>query len=296
MPLTSAQRSLARKLKFSSPVFSTWSRYSSGCCSALKNLKKKRPIWSTVPKMKKSVSLLSSWPSWTWQDRKSTRLNSSHVKISYAVHRSLHSFPTRRSSDLFNQRAAEPRQKAEVQQSRIQHLEQVQQRLLQRIEKLKEEKANLVDGTEDEEIGQLTEQLAELDLAADEKRTRVDVLTEQLDQQRNDNNRLTNELDQVRSKLQSMRGRHASLEALQQAALGEKNKAVTQWLETQQLLNKPRLAESINVTDGWDKALETVLGDALQAVCVEGFDAVKDVLGNLTQGELVLFDTGAQVS
>src|SRR6266511_566657 len=38
-------------------------------------------------------------------DRKSTRLNSSHVKSSYAVfcygdHRDLHSFPTRRSSDL----------------------------------------------------------------------------------------------------------------------------------------------------------------------------------------------------
>src|SRR5436309_1799467 len=34
------------------------------------------------------------------KDRKSTRLNSSHVKISYAVHPDLHSFPTRRSSDL----------------------------------------------------------------------------------------------------------------------------------------------------------------------------------------------------
>src|SRR5687768_10739736 len=33
-------------------------------------------------------------------DRKSTRLNSSHGYISYAVHRALHSFPTRRSSDL----------------------------------------------------------------------------------------------------------------------------------------------------------------------------------------------------
>src|SRR5699024_7686731 len=33
-------------------------------------------------------------------DRKSTRLNSSHVSISYAVYRFLHSFPTRRSSDL----------------------------------------------------------------------------------------------------------------------------------------------------------------------------------------------------
>src|SRR5438034_1340398 len=33
-------------------------------------------------------------------DRKSTRLNSSHTVISYAVHPALHSFPTRRSSDL----------------------------------------------------------------------------------------------------------------------------------------------------------------------------------------------------
>src|SRR5437762_2443298 len=33
-------------------------------------------------------------------DRKSTRLNSSHRCISYAVFRLLHSFPTRRSSDL----------------------------------------------------------------------------------------------------------------------------------------------------------------------------------------------------
>src|SRR5437867_3841000 len=33
-------------------------------------------------------------------DRKSTRLNSSHRTISYAVHSQLHPFPTRRSSDL----------------------------------------------------------------------------------------------------------------------------------------------------------------------------------------------------
>ncbi|GGY71264.1 chromosome partition protein Smc [Cellvibrio zantedeschiae] len=198
--------------------------------------------------------------------------------------------------DAFNQRASEPRQKAEVQQSRIQHLEQVQQRLLQRIEKLKEEKANLqIDGV-DEEIGQLTEQLAELDLVADEKRNRVETITEQLDQRRNDNTRISNELDQVRSQLQTMRGRHASLDALQQAALGEKNKAVTQWLAAQNLTNQPRLAESVKVQDGWDKALETVLGNTLQAVCVKGLDAVTSVIENLTQGELVLFDTTAKSS
>lgn len=198
--------------------------------------------------------------------------------------------------DSFNQRASEPRQRAEVQQSRIQHLEQVQQRLLQRIEKLREEKNNLQEGSEDESINQLNEQLAEMDLLAEEKRVQLDTQSEQLDVTRNDNNRLVNELDQVKSKLQTMRGRHASLEALQQAALGEKNKAVTQWLSQQGLSGNTRLAESVSVNDGWDKALETVLGSSLQAVCADNLDSVATLLGELTQGELVLFDTAAKTA
>ena len=198
--------------------------------------------------------------------------------------------------DSFNQRAAEPRQRAEVQQSRIQHLEQVQQRLLQRIEKLREEKTNLQDGSDDESINELTEQLAELDLIADEKRARLDGFVETLDTTRNENNRLVNELDQARSQLQKMRGRHASLEALQQAAMGEKNKAVTEWLAKNNLSGQSRLAESITVVDGWDKALETVLGNSLQAVCVDKLDAVAGLLTNLTQGELVLFDPQAKTA
>ena len=196
--------------------------------------------------------------------------------------------------DSFNQRAAEPRQRAEVQQSRIQHLEQVQQRLLQRIEKLREEKTNLQDHSEDESINELTEQLAELDLVADEKRIQLDAFVEQLDITRNDNNRFVNELDQARSQLQKMRGRHASLEALQQAAMGEKNKAVTHWLAQNDLTNKARLADSISVAEGWDKALETVLGNALQAVCIDQVDTVTGLLESLTQGELVLFDANAK--
>ena len=198
--------------------------------------------------------------------------------------------------DSFNQRAAEPRQRAEVQQSRIQHLEQVQQRLLQRIEKLREEKMNLQDGSDDESINELTEQLAELELVADEKRARLDGFVETLDTTRNENNRLVNELDQARSQLQKMRGRHASLEALQQAAMGEKNKAVTEWLAKNNLSGQSRLAESIAVVDGWDKALETVLGNSLQAVCVDQLDAVAGLLTNLTQGELVLFDPQAKTA
>lgn len=197
--------------------------------------------------------------------------------------------------DTFNQTASEPRQRAEVQQSRIQHLEQVQTRLLERIRKLDDERKNLAPDDSDEEIGELTEQLAELDLAADEKRSKVESLTDDINTQRDINSESGNELDDVRGQLQTMRGRHASLEALQQAAMGEKSEAVSEWLKEQSLAANPRLAEGVEVSDGWDKAVETVLGNTLQAVCVDGIDAVSDVVGKLTQGELVLIDSAADV-
>ncbi|MYM62104.1 chromosome segregation protein SMC [Pseudomaricurvus sp. HS19] len=195
--------------------------------------------------------------------------------------------------DSFNQTASEPRQRAEVQQSRIQHLELVQSRLLERVRKLDEEKKNLVPDESEEEIGQLTEQLAELDLDADTKRNQVESVTDEINSLRDANNQYSDELDTVRTGLQSMRGRHASLEALQQAALGEKDSAVSEWLQNQNLGNNPRLAEGIEVRDGWDKAVETVLGNSLQAVCVDGFDTIAGVVGQLTQGELVLLDSSA---
>lgn len=198
--------------------------------------------------------------------------------------------------DTFNQTAAEPRQKAEVQQSRIQHLDQIQQRLINRIDKLEEEKSGLSAGSAEEEVAELTEQLAELDLSADEKRDRVDSCSDELDGLRESSGEIADKLDQVRTELQAMRGRHASLEALQQAALGEKSGAVSDWLKAQALDNNPRLADSLSVEGGWDLAVETVLGSSIQAVCVDGFDAVGGVLSQLEQGDLVLLDSTAKTS
>ncbi len=198
--------------------------------------------------------------------------------------------------DKFNQAASEPRQRAEVQQSRIQHLEQVQTRLLERIRKLSDEQGNLAPEDSEDEIAQLTEQLAELELDTEEKRARVETLAGDIDDNRDRNNQLSDQLDSERSRLQTVRGRHASLEALQQAALGEKSAAVSTWLERQGLADSPRLAEQVEVQEGWDKALETALGDSLQAVCVTGFDDVAGLLAELSQGELVLLDTEAAVA
>ncbi|ABD81139.1 chromosome segregation protein SMC [Saccharophagus degradans] len=196
--------------------------------------------------------------------------------------------------DQFNQTAAEPRQQAEVQQSRIKYLDQVQQRLLDRIRKLESERENLVVGDVEEDIEILEEELGTLDLQIEEKAEAAQQVAEEITELRERQQKLTDERDQYRSELQTSKGRFASLEALHQAAMGESGGAVSEWLETQGLAGNKRLAENLDVETGWEKAAEVVLGSSLQAVCVDSsLDTFSDLLNDLTGGELLLIEPNA---
>jgi chromosome segregation protein len=195
--------------------------------------------------------------------------------------------------DEFNQHAAEPRQQSEVQQSRIQHLEQVLQRLQGRTRQLEEEKQGLTAGPADTEAEELGEQQAEVELTMAEHERRSESLVETLASTRDRRTKLSTELNQARSALQQMRGRSASLEALQQAAMQDGNESVGQWLQAHQLTDKSRLLEMMQVDDGWQLAVETVLGDYLQAVCVDDIDALGSFLDSFEQGSLLLVESSA---
>jgi chromosome segregation protein len=191
--------------------------------------------------------------------------------------------------DEFNQHAAEPRQQAEVQQSRIQHLEQTLQRIQQRISSLEQEKEGLSAGPVDEICEQLGEAIAELELAMVEQQNRGAELLQQVNGARDQRNHLSAELDKARGELQAQRGRQASLEALQQAAAGA-GETVENWLSERQLQSQPRLLEQIQVEPEWQLAVETVLGDSLRAVCVEQIDSLQADLAQAPQGKLVLVE------
>ena len=195
--------------------------------------------------------------------------------------------------DDFNARAAEPRQKAEVQQSRILHLEQVLQRISERSAKLDEEKQGLSSGPLEEEIELINEQLAEIDLQIEEQQLRAEQHADDINQHREANSQLSADLDSNRNKLQSLRGRQASLEALQQAALGQQGGAISDWLKSNDLSSNNRLAESLKVDSGWETAVETVLGEHLQAVCVDGLDAVASLTEKLEKGSVTLLDSAS---
>ncbi len=194
------------------------------------------------------------------------------------------------SWDEFNQQASAPRQQAEVEQSRISHLEQSVERFGERIRRLEDEQAGLpADGLGDE-LGELDEELAVLALRSEAEQFSLEEATAGLAQERDRLNTLTQELDINRGELQRNGGRLASLEALQQAAL-DQGAGMQRWLQQHDLADAPLLANQLRVEPGWERAVEAVLADDLYAVSLTSLAALEIPIGRFAQGGLRLVDS-----
>ena len=187
--------------------------------------------------------------------------------------------------ERFNQHSAEPRRAAEVQQSRIQQLEQSLERLAERQRRLDEERALLAADPEDVAILELGEQLAANELDLEALAAAAEDLNERLEQLREELQQATRTQQQMQGELQRLNGRIASLEALQQAAM-DPGKGVAEWLREQGLADRPRLFEGLRVEPGWELAVETVLGGDVNAVLLDEFVAID--LAGFEQGDLRL--------
>jgi chromosome segregation protein len=198
--------------------------------------------------------------------------------------------------DEFTHRSAEPARNAEVERTRIQSLEQQYIQQEQRSQRLREEQQRLSPTELEQEIA---ERLAKVEESGEQTaalQERLQSHQQAIQEVRETSHQLNTTLDQQRSQLQAMKGRHASLEALQQAALGKSEGEVAQWLSDQGLSNAQRLAQGLKVASGWERAVECVLGFQLEAVCVEGIDSMAASLANLEHGAMALFDVSPAAS
>jgi chromosome segregation protein len=188
--------------------------------------------------------------------------------------------------DEFNQKSASPRQQAEVQQSRIQHLEQLMRRLTERQESLSTEASSFQASPAEDEMATIQAMLSEAELNRNSiEKQRVDNADE-IEALRAEEKVAAEQHDTARSRQQTLKGRQASLEALQQAAKGDD--AERKWLDAKGLGDKPRLADSVQPVSGWEVAVETVLGSYLQAVAVDDIASAVDMLDDFKKGELLL--------
>ena len=195
--------------------------------------------------------------------------------------------------DEFNHKSADPRQQAEVQQSRIQHLEQLMRRLTERIETLSAEVSSFQASPAEDEMDSIQILLNQAELSQVTLDNQRQDNSRAIELLRTEEKRAEGEHDAARSSQQTLKGRQASLLALQQAAMNDG--AEQQWLVSKGLDGKPRLADSIETVSGWEVAVETVLGSYLQAIAVDDIASNIDLIKDFTKGELLLIGPGRGV-
>jgi len=186
--------------------------------------------------------------------------------------------------DSFNQRSAEPAQTAQAERARINQIEAQEQRLGKQIERVEQELARIQEGSLESEIAVAMQREEELSAVTELLAEQMEDCAERVETTRRGVSQRTGERDAFQSELQVLQGRRASLEALQDAALGREGGAVNEWMTVRGLEGAPRLAEMMDVDSGWQAAAETVIGRRLQAVCIEDLDAHIDALGESAVG------------
>ncbi len=179
----------------------------------------------------------------------------------------------------------------DVQQAKIAQFEQQNRQLQSRLERLQSERNELLanDLTEEQEL--LDERIAEYHEQQAQLQLDLQELLGQMAQQREQLKTAQTELRDKQSGAHALLGKITSLELLQQHAMGKDNKKLLLWLQNLGLNDQQRLAEVLVVEEGWELALETVLGSFLEAVCIESADALLAGLNQLTDESVSIVET-----
>jgi len=195
--------------------------------------------------------------------------------------------------DLHARDQAEAARAADVERTRIEHLDRQILDASNRIQKLGDERAGL-------DLDALSAALSGLAVECEAGKAAVHTLTTQVDTHRAGSTQLQErqrqlqgEQAELRKRIQAARGRLASLETLQAAALGQEAGAGARWLQTQGLGDAVRVGERLEVDAGWEGAVEVALGQLIEAAVVDAADghfdpALVDALAALSEGRVAL--------
>jgi chromosome segregation protein len=194
--------------------------------------------------------------------------------------------------DAFAREQGEASRAAEVERTRLDYLDRQCLEVGKRLKALEEDRIRL-------DMAQLASVADALAAQQQEQKSRVEALGAELEARRaalaaciEAERAAQADLAAERQALQSARGRLASLEALQHAALGQDDGDVRAWLSARALEGAHRVGEVLEVAAGWERAVETVLGGLLEAVLVEDPAAHLDALAALESTSLALVRNG----
>ena len=191
--------------------------------------------------------------------------------------------------DKFNLQCNEAEQIRNVEQTRAEQLRSRIESLTERYRKLDASRTSTDPEALKSEYEKLFAREQKLRQAREEFDRHLADIGDKIQKLREQDGKLNRLVDERRSALAAAESRYASLEAIQKAALGEGDEGIQSWLESAGFQDNERMAQSIDVAEGWDLAVETVLGEYLQAVCVSDVAGAVARLGELKKGSVTLF-------
>lgn len=192
--------------------------------------------------------------------------------------------------DQLAEQIAGSAKEVEVERTRIDYLDRQSLELGKRKSQAEEEHG----ATNLDELDQAAGRLAD-DHAR--QQTEVESLGTQLEQRKAELEQLVDEerqtgqgLDSLRQELHTSRGRLASLEALQSAALGQDEGELGEWLMSAGLDPTRRLGSALDVDSRWETAVEVVLHGMLNGVLAEDTHDWCEMLAEAGEVDLALVD------
>ncbi|MDX1553549.1 MAG: chromosome segregation protein SMC [Marinobacter sp.] len=196
----------------------------------------------------------------------------------------------------FSARSADARRQAELAQSRIRSLENAIEQLRTRQQRLKDEQ-ELLDGQLDRaELDDMLEQQEALELQREDASERINGVQDELQEARHQQREAEQAATDARQQVQSLRASLESQQGLLDEQMGGQDDTLQAWLDDRGLSNSPRLAKQLQIEDGWEFAVEQVIGRFTQGLSVPGLGSVQSEMAAAPRGlALVSRDPGAAV-
>jgi chromosome segregation protein len=179
----------------------------------------------------------------------------------------------------------------QVERARIEQLENQLRRLQGQVERLTLERETLEAQESSALLLELTDQETEANAHSESLASALRAALEQVQSARSGQLVAEEHLESARAERERSRAECTSLEAVQQAALSASAGQATEWLGELGLASRARIAQTLEVQPGWELAVETALGDYLEAVCIDNLDELAAPLARLARGRVALIES-----
>ncbi|PIE83081.1 MAG: chromosome segregation protein SMC [Candidatus Contendobacter odensis] len=195
--------------------------------------------------------------------------------------------------EAFGHRKHEAQRQADMEQARIEHLDRQALQNERRLEQLDFERTQFDDSRQKALLAECRKAVELVTEKLEGDQAQLTALDSERSVIRELHNQANLKVQSLREQQQIAQGQLMALRTLHEAAMGCHQGSVKDWLAQHGFAQCPRLVEKLAVAPGWEAAVEAVLADFLDAVCVSDLDKSAHAIETLTEGQLTLLEMSA---